>query len=157
MDRTKVSGTFDAGSIPAGAAPLNPPNRRVYNLYSLELEEINQLGGTLDRLNHLLKDEPSTIPLRAAEDILADFEAKVKEYFGEEALIAMREPSTFSLRTKPAPKKTGIGYKVFYRGKDGKLYPPMVANPGGKDTPSAHITANAKPSPSPHPSSSPTN
>ncbi len=41
----------------------------------------------------------------------------------------------FSIRTKEPPKKTGIGYKVFYRGKDGKLYPPMVANPDGADTP----------------------
>lgn len=40
----------------------------------------------------------------------------------------------FSIRTKPAPEKTGIGYKVFYL-KDGKLYPPMVANQGGVDTP----------------------
>lgn len=40
----------------------------------------------------------------------------------------------FSIRTKPAPKNTGIGYKVFYL-KDGKLYPPMVANPDGADTP----------------------
>lgn len=40
----------------------------------------------------------------------------------------------FSIRTKPAPKKTGKGYKVFYL-KDGKLYPPMVANLGGVDTP----------------------
>ena len=40
----------------------------------------------------------------------------------------------FSVRTKPAPEKTGIGYKVFYL-KDGKLYPPMVANLGGVDTP----------------------
>ena len=39
-----------------------------------------------------------------------------------------------SVRTKKAPKKTNIGYKVFYQ-KDGKLYPPMVANPCGKDTP----------------------
>jgi hypothetical protein len=30
--------------------------------------------------------------------------------------------------------KKGIAYKVF-RVKDGKLYPPMVANPGGEDTP----------------------
>ena len=41
----------------------------------------------------------------------------------------------FRERTKPAPKKTGIGYKVFYRGRDGKLYPPMVANPNGEATP----------------------
>ena len=32
------------------------------------------------------------------------------------------------------PVRTGIGYKVFYL-KDGKLYPPMVANPGGSPTP----------------------
>lgn len=32
------------------------------------------------------------------------------------------------------PRRTGIGYKVFYL-KDGKLYPPMVKNPGGSDTP----------------------
>lgn len=41
----------------------------------------------------------------------------------------------YRVRTKPAPKNTGIGYKVFYRGKDGKLYPPMVANPNGEATP----------------------
>lgn len=39
-----------------------------------------------------------------------------------------------SIRKEPAPKKTGVGYKVFFR-KNGKLYPPMVANPGGVDTP----------------------
>ena len=33
-----------------------------------------------------------------------------------------------------SPKITGTAYKVF-RVKNGKLYPPMVANPGGADTP----------------------
>lgn len=33
-----------------------------------------------------------------------------------------------------SPKVTGKAYKVF-RVKKGKLYPPMVANPGGEDTP----------------------
>lgn len=33
-----------------------------------------------------------------------------------------------------APKKTGVGYKVFVL-KNGKLYPPMVANPNGEATP----------------------
>lgn len=32
------------------------------------------------------------------------------------------------------PRNTGIAYKVFYL-KNGKLYPPMVANDGGQDTP----------------------
>ena len=45
------------------------------------------------------------------------------------------QSAEFSIRQTPAPKNTGIGYKVFYRGKDGKLYPPMVANPNGEDTP----------------------
>ncbi len=49
-------------------------------------------------------------------------------------LIYSEQTTSFSLRTAPPPKKTGIGYKVFYQ-KDGKLYPPMVANPGGQDTP----------------------
>lgn len=44
------------------------------------------------------------------------------------------EHVAFSLREKPEPKKKGIGYKVFLL-KDGKLYPPMVANPNGAATP----------------------
>ena len=44
------------------------------------------------------------------------------------------EDVSFSLRQKPEPKKKGVGYKVFLL-KDGKLYPPMVANPDGAATP----------------------
>lgn len=40
----------------------------------------------------------------------------------------------YSLREKDPPKKTGVAYKVFYA-KNGELYPPMVANPGGAGTP----------------------
>ena len=40
----------------------------------------------------------------------------------------------FSIREKDPPKKIGIAYKVFMA-KDGQLYPPMVANPGGEGTP----------------------
>lgn len=40
----------------------------------------------------------------------------------------------YSLRKKDPPKKTGVAYKVFLA-KDGQLYPPMVANPGGEGTP----------------------
>ena len=41
----------------------------------------------------------------------------------------------YSLRQKPESEKKGTGYKVFVLGKDGKLYPPMVANPNGAATP----------------------
>jgi hypothetical protein len=50
-------------------------------------------------------------------------------------IASNEEGVRFSIRRDEAPKKTGIGYKVFVLGNDGKLYPPMVANPGGKDTP----------------------
>lgn len=40
----------------------------------------------------------------------------------------------FSIREEEPPKKTIEGYKVFVV-KNGKLYPPMVANPNAEDTP----------------------
>ena len=40
----------------------------------------------------------------------------------------------YSIREDDPPRKTVKGYKVFVV-KNGKLYPPMVVNPGGADTP----------------------
>lgn len=56
-----------------------------------------------------------------------------------QAEIKSRELSLESLQEAVSPqgytpKKTGKAYKVF-KVKNGKLYPPMVANSGGKDTP----------------------
>ena len=51
----------------------------------------------------------------------------------------------FRIREKNAPKKTGIGYKVFVV-KNGSLYPPMVANPNGASTPTGvWLDADAAP------------
>lgn len=61
-------------------------------------------------------------------------QAYVKTANGEVANSETGEDVSFSLRQKPEPKKKGIGYKVFVL-KDGKLYPPMVANPDGAATP----------------------
>lgn len=47
---------------------------------------------------------------------------------------AAAAPKNPMIRTKPAPTKTLTAYKVFFA-KDGKLYPPMVANPDGAETP----------------------
>lgn len=53
----------------------------------------------------------------------------VGTFDGENPNILFQEaPSDYQ------PKSTGIGYKVFVQ-KDGKLYPPMVANPNGEGTP----------------------
>lgn len=61
-------------------------------------------------------------------------QAYVKTAKGDVTNSETGEDISFSLRQKPEPKKKGIGYKVFVL-KDGKLYPPMVANPNGAATP----------------------
>lgn len=83
--------------------------------------------------------------LNSAAKIVQNFDTA--KSFGEksENLSDISE-AEFSIRKGAAPKKTGIGYKVFYRGKDGKLYPPMVANPNGADTPvGVWLNADAAP------------
>ncbi len=61
-------------------------------------------------------------------------QAYMKTANGEVTNSETGEDVSFSLRQKPEPKKKGVGYKVFVL-KDGKLYPPMVANPDGAATP----------------------
>lgn len=61
-------------------------------------------------------------------------QAYVKTANGQITNSETGEDVSFSLRQKPEPKKKGVGYKVFVL-KDGKLYPPMVANPNGAATP----------------------
>lgn len=61
-------------------------------------------------------------------------QAYVKTANGQVTNSETGEDVSFSLRQKPEPKKIGVGYKVFVL-KDGKLYPPMVANPDGAATP----------------------
>lgn len=61
-------------------------------------------------------------------------QAYVKTAKGQVTNSETGEDVSFSLRQKPEPKKKGVGYKVFVL-KDGKLYPPMVANPNGAATP----------------------
>lgn len=61
-------------------------------------------------------------------------QAYVKTANGEVTNSETGEDVSFSLRQKPEPEKKGVGYKVFVL-KDGKLYPPMVANPDGAATP----------------------
>lgn len=71
-------------------------------------------------------------PVDALERIVE--QAYVKTANGQVTNSETGEDVSFSLRQKPEPKKKGIGYKVFVL-KDGKLYPPMVANPNGAATP----------------------
>ena len=59
--------------------------------------------------------------------------------------ISITNHERFRIREKDAPEKTGIGYKVFVV-KNGRLYPPMVANPNGASTPTGvWLDADAAP------------
>ena len=49
-------------------------------------------------------------------------------------LVEHKRPIQEKANPDYKPQKTGKAYKVF-KVKNGKLYPPMVANPGGEDTP----------------------
>lgn len=64
--------------------------------------------------------------------------AKVVEDFVNPMVVVeendVEDSARYRIREDEPPTKTGIGYKVFVL-KDGKLYPPMVANPGGEATP----------------------
>ena len=44
----------------------------------------------------------------------------------------VEDTARYRIREDEPPTKKGVGYKVFVL-KDGKLYPPMVANPNGED------------------------
>lgn len=73
------------------------------------------------------------------EKVKAEFDRAWKEYSADtkndsEAKEYSDDEVKYSLREEAPPKETGIAYKVFFV-KDGKLYPPMVANPDGADTP----------------------
>ena len=70
--------------------------------------------------------------LSSLAKVLNDFK---NPNISEENVSNDDEKVLYSLRQKPEPEKKGIGYKVFVLGKDGKLYPPMVANPNGAATP----------------------
>ena len=83
------------------------------------------------RLNSYSQTENNQ-KLSSIAKILNDFE---NPNISEENISNDDENVLYSLRQKPEPENKGIGYKVFVLGKDGKLYPPMVANPNGAATP----------------------
>lgn len=84
---------------------------------------------------------------------LAEKEAKYADRGTSESVDISRfssddveaDDNKYRLREEEPPVNTGIGYKVFVL-KDGKLYPPMVANPNGEETPTGvWLDADAAP------------
>lgn len=69
------------------------------------------------------------------EEALRAGQAQVSTMTEAQQRVEFSDVNTrYSLREKEPPKKTGLAYKVFFA-KNGELYPPMVANPGGEGTP----------------------
>ena len=93
-----------------------------------ELLQQFENGKVRDKYRKMIEDGELTI--EQLDDILKEKRREIAEEVVDFADSGVR----FSFREEAPPKKTVVGYKVFVV-KDGKLYPPMVANPDGADTP----------------------
>lgn len=92
-------------------------------------------NGKLDEVLSVLSSLGVKVPSDVVKQLNESSQQSGKSRISTEDLANSELDETkFRLREEPAPKKTGIGYKVFVL-KNGKLYPPMVANPNGADTP----------------------
>lgn len=90
------------------------------------------LGKILNKLRGKPPAEEAYNRLSEAQKALLDgMEDGARNIFADPAI---GEDVKYSIREEAPPEKTILGYKVFVV-KDGKLYPPMVANPNAEDTP----------------------
>lgn len=97
---------------------------------------IDQKGKVLDLIDSLrtnpAESERIGLDLVSVAEIVKNFE---NPSVGDEKNGNISEDTAvYRIREDAPPAKTGVGYKVFVL-KNGKLYPPMVANPGGEATP----------------------
>ncbi len=89
----------------------------------------NRKGGNTSSLNTQLSAQAYNVTTNSAAKVVENFEnPKILDENVSE------DTAEYRIREDEPPTKTGIGYKVFVL-KNGKLYPPMVANPGGEATP----------------------
>lgn len=91
-------------------------------LYSLELDEIVRLGGQLKRLEHLQQNASSP----SSEEIVINFNAKVKEYFENVSKVVDEngEPLVVYHGTE-----SPVAFSVFKGGKSGYLGPGIYFTP----------------------------
>ena len=97
-------------------------------------EELAQAKSQLEEYSELMRKEMAEKEAKYAEmDETVEVASDIFTSEDEDELL--RDSDTlYRIRQSAAPKKTGIGYKVFVL-KNGELYPPMVANPDGAATP----------------------
>jgi hypothetical protein len=105
-------------------------------IHNLSTKHRNVFQKIYDEVKYLLKVATAgSKEARQLEKVKRAFEKAYRE--GENARESEEisdSKTKYSIREEAPPKNTGVAYKVFFV-KDGKLYPPMVANPGGADTP----------------------
>ncbi|MDY4555455.1 MAG: helicase-related protein [Prevotella sp.] len=97
-------------------------------------DELKQAKEKLAEYDELMKAEMAEKEAKYAEMDASVEAAKGVQLSDEDSDDVTEDTAKYRIREDEPPTKTGIGYKVFVL-KDGKLYPPMIANPGGEATP----------------------
>ena len=97
-------------------------------------DELKQAKEKLAEYEELMKAEMAEKEAKYAEMDASVEAAKGVQLSDEDSDDVTEDTAKYRIRENEPPTKTGIGYKVFVL-KDGKLYPPMVANPNGEATP----------------------
>lgn len=97
-------------------------------------DELKQAKEKLAEYEELMKAEMAEKEAKYAEMDASVEAAKGIQLSDEDSDDVTEDTAKYRIREDEPPTKTGIGYKVFVL-KDGKLYPPMVANPNGEATP----------------------
>lgn len=97
-------------------------------------DELKQAKEKLAEYEELMKAEMAEKEAKYAEMDASVEAAKGVQLSDEDSDDITEDTAKYRIREDEPPTKTGIGYKVFVL-KDGKLYPPMIANPNGEATP----------------------
>ena len=97
-------------------------------------DELKQAKEKLAEYEELMKAEMAEKEAKYAEMDASVEAAKGVQLSDEDSDDITEDTAKYRIREDEPPTKTGIGYKVCVL-KDGKLYPPMVANPNGEATP----------------------
>jgi hypothetical protein len=125
---------YSGGAYNVAVSVFNQENIKTYESdknhveIDLKRKDAPQRGSSSSVLSHL--NETSSAYNISQPDSKSNTFSK-----NEAEQIELSDTTTrYSIRTEAPPENTVKGYKVF-RVKDGKLYPPMVANPGGESTP----------------------
>lgn len=102
---------------------------------NLSVKHRNVFQKVYDEIKYLVKVATAgSEEARKLEEVKRAFDKAYKEDAEVDTAEYADSEVKYSIREEAPPKETGIAYKVFFV-KDGKLYPPMVANPDGADTP----------------------